>query len=143
MKLMILRTKQVKHLKISNNLDKIHQMRMKKNKKISNNLDKIFRIKMKKNNLRKNIIENKKKINTHIHRIYKCKFNIVHQVHLIRISILLKKAYKILIQISKLLELIILLINSKACWLNLLHMHNMELLLFLFSEMLYLGNLTI
>ena len=129
MKLMILRTKQVKHLKISNNLDKIHQMRMKKNKKISNNLDKIFRIKMKKNN--------------HIHRIYKCKFNIVHQVHLIRISILLKKAYKILIQISKLLELIILLINSKACWLNLLHMHNMELLLFLFLEMLYLGNLTI
>ena len=139
MKLMILRTKQVKHLKISNNLDKIHQMRMKKNKKISNNLDKIFRIKMKK----KNIIENNKKINTHIHRIYKCKFNIVHQVHLIRISILLKKAYKILIQISKLLELIILLINSKACWLNLLHMHNMELLLFLFLEMLYLGNLTI
>lgn len=125
MKLMISRTKQVKHLKISNNLDKILRMRMEKN------------------NLRKNIIENNKKINTHIHRIYKCKFNIVHQVHLIRISILLKKAYKILIQISKLLELIILLINSKACWLNLLHMHNMELLLFLFLEMLYLGNLTI
>ena len=77
MKLMILRTKQVKHLKISNNLDKILQMRMKKNKKISNNLDKILRMRMEKNNLRKNIIENNKKINTHIHRIYKCKFKYI------------------------------------------------------------------